>query len=290
MREIPLCPPDGLTTEAVEKLAFLAGACHDLGKATSRFQSYMYTDDRRKKEMMKADPLTRHALLGAIIAYALLLRSDLDRTFKSTPMGRVLRFAPFWVIRRHHGNLLFPKKDLELRKADKELLAQQLNDCPAVEIDRILARIAEVGGFMPQPLISHAEISAQLVGVLDQLGDESLDLVTDLDLLRKNSVASLAPWLLLQQLFSVLLAADKGWSGERIAQLLATNQQNQHVTLSRKVPVHVTYFTSWVDDDGKARDYVLRLEELAGAHVSCIGVGPGRDQTIVRRDVLLDRP
>ncbi|MGB8792982.1 MAG: hypothetical protein WCD33_15885, partial [Mycobacterium sp.] len=38
------------------------------------------------------------------------------------------------------------------------------------------------------------------------------------------------------------------------------------------------------------RDYVLRLEELAGAHVSCIGVGPGRDQTIVRRDVLTARP
>ena len=36
----------------------------------------------------------------------------------------------------------------------------------------------------------------------------------------------------------------------------------------------------------KAQDYVLRLEELAGAHVSCIGVGPGRDQTIVRRDIL----
>jgi adenylosuccinate synthase len=35
-----------------------------------------------------------------------------------------------------------------------------------------------------------------------------------------------------------------------------------------------------------ARDYVLRLEDLAGAHVSCIGVGPGRDQTIVRRDIL----
>ncbi|WP_278313782.1 adenylosuccinate synthase [Lolliginicoccus levis] len=35
-----------------------------------------------------------------------------------------------------------------------------------------------------------------------------------------------------------------------------------------------------------ARDYVLRLEELSGAHVSCIGVGPGREQTIVRRDIL----
>ena len=39
----------------------------------------------------------------------------------------------------------------------------------------------------------------------------------------------------------------------------------------------------------KARDYVLRLEELAGAPVSCIGVGPGREQAIVRRDVLAPR-
>ena len=35
-----------------------------------------------------------------------------------------------------------------------------------------------------------------------------------------------------------------------------------------------------------AQDYVLRIEELSGARVSCIGVGPGRDQTIVRHDVL----
>jgi adenylosuccinate synthase len=40
------------------------------------------------------------------------------------------------------------------------------------------------------------------------------------------------------------------------------------------------------DLPAKARDYVLRVEELVGAPVSCIGVGPGRDQTIVRRDVL----
>ena len=35
-----------------------------------------------------------------------------------------------------------------------------------------------------------------------------------------------------------------------------------------------------------AQDYVLRLEELSGAHISCIGVGPGRDQTIVRRAII----
>ena len=36
----------------------------------------------------------------------------------------------------------------------------------------------------------------------------------------------------------------------------------------------------------EARAYVLRLEELAGCHMSYIGVGPGRDQNVVRRDIL----
>ncbi|EME19896.1 adenylosuccinate synthase [Rhodococcus triatomae] len=35
-----------------------------------------------------------------------------------------------------------------------------------------------------------------------------------------------------------------------------------------------------------AQNYVLRLEELSGARISCIGVGPGRDETIVRHDIL----
>lgn len=36
----------------------------------------------------------------------------------------------------------------------------------------------------------------------------------------------------------------------------------------------------------KAQDYVRRLEELSGCRMSYIGVGPGRDQTIVINDVL----
>jgi adenylosuccinate synthase len=65
--------------------------------------------------------------------------------------------------------------------------------------------------------------------------------------------------------------------------------------IARAEPVYEELPGWWEDisaarefDDlpAKARDYVLRLEELAGAPVSCIGVGPGRDQTIVRRDVL----
>jgi adenylosuccinate synthase len=61
------------------------------------------------------------------------------------------------------------------------------------------------------------------------------------------------------------------------------------------VPVYET-MPAWEEDISgcrtfeelpeKARDYILRLEELSGCQISYIGVGPGRDETIVRHDVL----
>jgi adenylosuccinate synthase len=40
------------------------------------------------------------------------------------------------------------------------------------------------------------------------------------------------------------------------------------------------------DLPANAQAYVRRLEELSGAPVSAIGVGPGRDQTVVLRDLI----
>ena len=48
----------------------------------------------------------------------------------------------------------------------------------------------------------------------------------------------------------------------------------------------ITECRTFDDLPQKAQDYVLRLEELSGAPISYIGVGPGRDQTIVRHDVI----
>ena len=48
----------------------------------------------------------------------------------------------------------------------------------------------------------------------------------------------------------------------------------------------ITECRNFDDLPQKAQDYVLRLEELSGAPISYIGVGPGRDQTIVRHDIM----
>ncbi|WP_099298291.1 adenylosuccinate synthase [Corynebacterium dentalis] len=48
----------------------------------------------------------------------------------------------------------------------------------------------------------------------------------------------------------------------------------------------ITECRTFADLPEKAQDYVKRLEELSGCRISYIGVGPGRDQTIVIHDVL----
>ncbi|MEU1430553.1 adenylosuccinate synthase [Nocardia sp. NPDC005746] len=78
--------------------------------------------------------------------------------------------------------------------------------------------------------------------------------------------------------------------GERVEQMPTTQTDFHHAK-----PIYEEMPGWWEDISGcrtfeelpaNAQAYVQRLEELSGARVSCIGVGPGRDQTIVRHDIL----
>ncbi len=78
--------------------------------------------------------------------------------------------------------------------------------------------------------------------------------------------------------------------GERIDEV-PTNQAQ----FARAVPIYET-FPGWTEDISKARtlqelprnarDYVAALEQMITAPISVIGVGPGRDETVVVRDLL----
>ena len=51
------------------------------------------------------------------------------------------------------------------------------------------------------------------------------------------------------QLATLLLKHDQGWTQARVASAIAGNA-DQHVKLEQKIPVYITYFTAWVNDDG----------------------------------------
>lgn len=80
--------------------------------------------------------------------------------------------------------------------------------------------------------------------------------------------------------------------GKRYDEMPASQSDFHHA-----VPIYET-MPAWDEDitgcrsvaelPQKAQDYLHRLEELSGARISYVGVGPGRDQTIVINDVMAD--
>ncbi len=78
--------------------------------------------------------------------------------------------------------------------------------------------------------------------------------------------------------------------GKRVEEVPSSQTDFHHA-----VPIY-EYLPGWSEDISKARDisdlpknardYISFLEEISGAPMSAIGVGPGRDETIVTRDLL----
>ena len=58
------------------------------------------------------------------------------------------------------------------------------------------------------------------------------------------------------KLAEVVLAEDRGMTPDKVRALAAPGSlPNNQINLTRKIPVHITYFTAWVDDDGKVRTF-----------------------------------
>jgi adenylosuccinate synthase len=70
----------------------------------------------------------------------------------------------------------------------------------------------------------------------------------------------------------------------------------QHCLVGSEMCIRDRYLAGWTEDISGARkmsdlpknaqDYVAFLEKISGAPMSAIGVGPGRDQTIVVKDFI----
>ncbi|WPF65928.1 MULTISPECIES: adenylosuccinate synthase [unclassified Corynebacterium] len=78
--------------------------------------------------------------------------------------------------------------------------------------------------------------------------------------------------------------------GERFDEMPLTQSQFHHAEpIFETMPAwdeDISECRTFEDLPQRAQDYVRRLEELSGSRISYIGVGPGRDQTIVVHDVL----
>ena len=52
----------------------------------------------------------------------------------------------------------------------------------------------------------------------------------------------------------LVLAEDKGWDAAKTTETMQSSRDNV-IVIDKKIPMHLVYFTAWVDDDGKLRTF-----------------------------------
>ncbi|MET0432107.1 MAG: L,D-transpeptidase family protein, partial [Hyphomicrobium sp.] len=56
-------------------------------------------------------------------------------------------------------------------------------------------------------------------------------------------------------LAELILNKDKGWDAAKVQDLIKNGPEENEVGLDHPIPVHVTYFTAWVADDGQVQTF-----------------------------------
>ena len=57
------------------------------------------------------------------------------------------------------------------------------------------------------------------------------------------------------ELAEILLQEDKGWDKAKVAELIRSGPLNNEVAIEKRIPIHLVYFTAWVDDGGKLKTF-----------------------------------
>lgn len=188
-----------LDQENLADIAFILGACHDFGKATSFFQKYIRENDEKKKLSLKNNPRTKHGLISAVFTYYVLKEYIREK-------DNSLFFVPifgFLAVKRHHGNLDNPSFELvDLRDEDKiDVLKEQAH---AIDFERTADIYRTV-----LPSINVSTFLDQIEPLCNEIRKCKNKLTEHLE--KRNSPSD---YILFQLLYSTLLNSDKSDASE----------------------------------------------------------------------------
>jgi L,D-transpeptidase YcbB len=57
------------------------------------------------------------------------------------------------------------------------------------------------------------------------------------------------------ELAKMILKEDKGWGSEEVDDLDRSGPLNNEIPITKEIPIHIVYFTTWVTDDGKLKTF-----------------------------------
>jgi L,D-transpeptidase YcbB len=90
------------------------------------------------------------------------------------------------------------------------------------------------------------------------------------------------------QLASILLKEDQGWTPGNVASAIQ-NGEDQHIALKQRIPVYITYFTLWVNDDGSFSNFNDIYGHDARMAAALLGEAVAYEQPPVMDDMPVSR-
>ena len=115
----------------ITDLAYIAGATHDIGKATSFFQDYIRNPEK------ETTTLKNHALISSLFAKEIVLKylnkkqiNDVDK--------KLLSLFVFTTVKRHHGNLQDFSDELIIKNELVKNLIIQIENIDEIEVQKII--------------------------------------------------------------------------------------------------------------------------------------------------------
>lgn len=73
------------------------------------------------------------------------------------------------------------------------------------------------------------------------------------------------------KLAEIILSNDKGWTRAQVDKQANSGPDNTEIKLTTPIPIHITYFTAWVDDDGKLQTVADIYGHEARVHLGIEG-------------------
>ncbi|WP_048173584.1 CRISPR-associated helicase/endonuclease Cas3 [Methanosarcina siciliae] len=132
----------GIDENTFSNIAYLVGICHDFGKGTEYFQSYLLETNPSIQRSLKNKKEYQHGLISAIFAYYILKMYIYPLNNKN-----ILEYIPvigYLIVKRHHGNLKDSEDEiLELDEDTLEIIDLQIESLDTRELKTIYEELLD---------------------------------------------------------------------------------------------------------------------------------------------------
>lgn len=184
----------------ITDLAYIAGAFHDIGKATSFFQEYIRNPEK------ETTSLKNHALISSLLAKEIVLKY-LNKKQINEVDKKLLSLFIFTTVKRHHGNLQNFRDELLIKNELVKNLTIQVENIDETEVQKIIDEL--LNGFVIQYRWTDFKKYIKKKEFEDELKNFEIEFFTlgEYDYVKPEKKAFL--FYVHQLLYSSLLFADK---------------------------------------------------------------------------------